>query len=225
MARRLRGNRTLSCVSRFNPAHVLALLVLSSASVSAQAARPAAPASNSTPPTSAVLGTVNQRLARQDSLGALAVLDSALARDRKNGVLWNRYGQIAWEMSKKEKGPVMRPEMVRLRMRSDSAFRYAMAFAPDSASYFLDLGRYALESNILFVRQGAKGNYEDGIKVAQAHARPELASAMTDGLGMFYWRDYDNNYSRATIKGVETTVEHGVDANITGTDRPPTKNV
>ena len=115
------------------------------AQATAQSAPPRRAGTDSARTSSGTLRSVDMRLAQSDSIGALGVLDSAIARDRKNGVLWNRYAQIAWGMSKTEKGPVMRPEMVRLRMRADSAFRYATAFAPDSAQYFIDLGRYALE--------------------------------------------------------------------------------
>lgn len=155
------------------------------------------------PTTESTLRAVEVRLARNDSLGALAVLDSALKIDRKNGVLWHRYGSIAWGMSKTEKGPVMRPEMVRLRMRADSAMRYATAFAPDSAQYFLDLGRYALETNLLPVRRGAKGNFEDGIKVARSQKRDGVTAEMLDQLGMFSWRDYDDVNHRAVEKSAD----------------------
>ncbi len=181
---------------------MLVMLVIASASVSAQTARPAAAAKTSRP-TTTVLRDVDARLERQDSLGALDVLDSALVYDRKNGTLWNRYGSIAWGMSKTEEGPFMRPSMIRLRMRADSAFRYAVAFAPDSAEYYTDLAHYALETNLVFVRQGAKGTFEDGLKVAQAQGRTDIASPMTDGIGMFYWRDYDNNNHRALVKAAE----------------------
>ena len=175
------------------------------------AAAPAGAQSTNQPrPTAAVLRDVDARLAQQDSLGALAVLDSALARDRKNGTLWNRYGKIAWSMSKYESGAWMRQDLIRLRMRSDSAFRYATAFAPDSAEYFLDLGRYALETNIITVRQGARGNFEDGIKVAQAQGRQNLSSPMLDGVGMFYWRAYDDVNHRALTKAPELIVDNDV---------------
>ena len=193
----------MSCASRrffSSLGSAMAVLAIAPETAPAQAARPTATTAR---PTAVVLREVDGLLARNDSLRALDVLDSALARDRKNGTLWNRYGLIAWGISKREQGPFMRPEMIRLRMRSDSAFRYATAFAPDSAEYFLDLGRYALETNILTVRQGAKGNFEDGIKVAQKQGRQELSSSMIDGLGMFHWRDYDNNNHRAVVKSPE----------------------
>jgi GWxTD domain-containing protein len=171
-----------------------------------QSGRSRRPAPDSARTPSDALRSVALRLARNDSLGALAVLDSAIGRDRRNGVLWNRYGQIAWGMSKTEKGPVMRPEMVRLRMRADSAFRYAMAFAPDSAQYFIDMGRYALEANIVTLRAGAKGNFADGLKVARAQGRTDLASQLIDQLGMVEWTSYDNVVHRALEKSPDEYV-------------------
>lgn len=151
-------------------------------------------------PTGVVLGSVAERIAANDSLGALGVLDTALVYDRKNGALWNRYGQIAWGMSKTEKGPMMRPQMIRLRMRADSAFRYATAFAPDSAKYYLDLGLYGLETNLVWIRAGAQGTFRDGIERAVAQGRDSIAAALMDQVGMFAWRDYDGVANRALVK-------------------------
>lgn len=149
------------------------------------------------PSTQTTLRAVDELIARNDSLGALTVLDSALAQDRLNGTLWHRYGSIAWGMSKTEKGPVMRPHMIRLRMRADSAMRYATAFAPDSAQFYLDLGRYELETNNVFVRATARGSFEDGLKVAKAWGRDRTAAELIDQIGMVIWRDYDNVNHRA----------------------------
>ncbi len=154
----------------------------------------------------AALRMAEENLARSDSLGALTVLDSAIARDRKNGALWNRYGQIAWAMSRTEKGPVMRPAMIRLRMRADSAFRYAMSFAPESAQYFIDMGRYALEANLVTLRAGAKGHFSDGLRVARAQGRNELASVLVDQLAMVEWTSYDNVVHRALEKSPDEYV-------------------
>ena len=162
-----------------------------------------APKTASRPTTVETLQQVETLITRQDSLGALAVLDSALVRDHRNGPLWHRYGRIAWGMSKAEKGPVMRPAMIRLRMRADSAMRYATSFSPDSAQYFLDLGLYALETNNVFVRVSAKAMFDDGVKVARAQGRSELSAAMLDQLAMFEWRDYDNVNHRALEKSAD----------------------
>ncbi len=166
--------------------------------MSAQSKTAATPAA-----TANTLRTVESLLARNDSLGALNVLDSAIAHDRRNGPLWHRYGQIAWGMSKTEKGPVMRPNMIRLRMRADSAMRNAVAFSPDSAEYHLDLGRYALETNLLPVRRGAKGNFEDGLKLARTQNRPAYTADLLDQLGMFSWRDFDDVNHRAVQKSAD----------------------
>lgn len=163
---------------------------------------------SSAPKTVDVLQRVTERLTLLDSLGALTVLDSAIARDRRNGPLWNRYGQLAWGMSKTEPGPVMRPEMIRLRMRADSAFRYAVAFSPDSARYHFDLGRYGLESNLVFLLAGAKGSFRDGLKAARTQGRADLTSTFTDELGAIEWSEYDNVVHRALEKApdeVQTT--------------------
>ena len=163
--------------------------------------RPSRPAATNTAASTPVtLQAIEARLTAVDSLGALDMLDSALARDRTNGALWNRYAQIAWGMSKAEPGPVMRPEMIRLRMRADSAFRYATAFAPESAQYFIDLGRYGLEANLVTLRAGAKGHFAEGLKVAQRQGRNELTSILTDQLGMSDWAQYDNSVHRAVEK-------------------------
>jgi len=200
---------TMRRAMRHSPARVtwvsafcaVALLAAHDRPASAQgAATRTAPAARTPPTVAATLATVEDHIARLDSLGALTVLDSALARDRRNGPLWNRYAQIAWGMSKAESGPVMRSEMIRLRMRADSAFRYATAFAPESAQYFIDLGRYGLEGNLVTLRAGAKGHFADGLKVAMRQGRNELASVLTDQLGMSDWVSYDNVAHRALEK-------------------------
>jgi len=176
--------------------------------VAAQPAVGRSRAATVAPSTALILQQVADHVARLDSLGALAVLDSAIARDRRSGPLWNRYGQIAWGMSWSAPGPVMRPEMIRLRMRADSAFRYAVAFSSDSARYHIDLGRYGLESNLVFLRAGAKGNFSDGLKAAQSQSRADLTSVLTDELGMIEWSEYDNVVHRALEKApdeVQTT--------------------
>lgn len=189
---------------KFAVAPVVALLIAATNSLSAQRAV------SSRPTTAATLAAVAARIAANDSLGALTLLDTALVYDRKNGTLWNRYGQIAWGMSKTEKGPFMRPDMIRLRMRADSAFRFATAFAPDSAQYYLDLGLYALETNIVWIRAGAKGMFNDGIKIAEAQSRDSLRAAMMDQVAMFSWRDYDNVSSRALVKSVDDVPNTGI---------------
>lgn len=183
----------------------LALWAATASNVSAQA-RASAPKQPPLPSTQTTLRTVADLVARNDSLGALTVLDSALARDRLNGALWHRYGSIAWGMSKTEKGPVMRPHMIRLRMRADSAMRYATSFAPDSAQYWLDLGRYELETNNVFVRAAAKGSFEDGLKVAKASGNAHAAAELIDQIGMVVWRDYDNVNHRALESADDFTV-------------------
>lgn len=184
----------------------LALFMMSASAgrlAHAQTRSAPAPTRSLVPNTQATLRAVDDLVARNDSLGALAVLDSALARDRKNGVLWHRYGRIAWGMSKTESGPFMRPEFVRLRMRADSAMRYATAFAPDSARYWLDFGRYALETNNVFIRATAKDAFEDGIKVAKVRGPEKVAAELYDQVGMSEWREFDNLSHRALEKSAD----------------------
>jgi GWxTD domain-containing protein len=85
-------------------------------------------------------------------------------------------------------------------MLADSALRLATAYAPDSARFWVGLGRFYLNSNVSTMRFAAQGFMDKGLQAARrVQDRPALADA-ADEKGMVHWRRYETVGRRRMLR-------------------------
>jgi GWxTD domain-containing protein len=150
---------------------------------------------------------VNQLVASGDTAGALARLDTAVARHPRDAAAWHRMGMLAWEQIRPHwHGKVSHPQPhIQLMARADSALRLAHAHAPDSGRYALDLGRYFLFGGLITLRVQALGKFELAVDAARRVGDSALVSEAADEIGMAFWRRYEAVAHRRLITtGVNT---------------------
>lgn len=144
---------------------------------------------------------VNERVEAGDTLGAIAMLDSVVARHPREAPAWHRMGMLAFSLVRPHwHGRVSHPmEHIRLMARADTALRLAHANAPDSGRYALDLGRYFLFADLITLRMQAIGRFEHAVDAARRANDSTLVSEAADELGMVFWRRYEAVAHRRNI--------------------------
>lgn len=136
---------------------------------------------------------VDALVAVGDTTGALAFLDSVVARHPREAPAWHRMGTLAWAQVR----PVWhgrtahRMPHIRLMARADSALRLAHAYGRDSARYALDLGRFFLWADLVTLRAQAMGRFEHALVAARRQGDSITVSEAADELGMAFWRRYE----------------------------------
>jgi GWxTD domain-containing protein len=137
--------------------------------------------------------------AEGDTARAIAILDSVLRADPRNAAAWHRRGMIRWANARsKRSGSFIRDgQVIRWLTDADSSLRLARQFAPDSARYAVDLGRFLLNSGTSTQRFAAKGFLDKAYEAAQRTGSPFEVAEAADALGMTYWRRYENFAWRA----------------------------
>ena len=144
-------------------------------------------------------------LAKGDSAAALAMLQERVKADRNDAIAWYKQGVLAWEMSRSGQGKgMMKTKDIKLQSLADTALRLATRFAPDSASYYLTLGRFLLASNVMTARMAAYGVFDDGLAAAQRIKHPLATAEAADEVGMIAWRRYEALARRRILKGVDS---------------------
>lgn len=134
-----------------------------------------------------------------DTARAYALLDSALHRDRTNAAAWLQFGVLNWNMAKsKRQGQYMSDQRaIRLLQGADSALRLATQFAPDSARYWLMLGKFNLTSGVSTMRFAASGQVGNAFDAATRTGDKLLLAVAADEVGMATWRRYEAIANRA----------------------------
>jgi len=173
----------------------LLVVLLGAASVAARAspAQQTYAASQSAPP-----------LTHADSLSALHALDDRVRANREDAEAWHARGVLAWQLSNAERraGFMRRLANDSLLALADSSLRLAVRYAPGSAGYLVDQGRFDLTSNSAAVRSRAASLFEKSAAEARrAGDRVTLARAL-DELGMTWWRRYDDLANRTIYSHV-----------------------
>ena len=89
-----------------------------------------------------------------DTTRAYALLDSALHRNKRDGAAWHEFGLLNWNLAKSKRngGYIGDQRVVRWLRGADTALRLATQFAPDSARYWLTLGKFNLTSGVSTMR-------------------------------------------------------------------------
>ena len=137
-------------------------------------------------------------LTHADSLSALHALDDRVRANREDADAWHARGVLAWRLSNAERrtGFLRRLANDSLLALADSSLRLAVRYAPGSAGYLVDQGRFDLTSNSAAVRGRATALFEKSAAEARrAGDRVTLARAL-DELGMTWWRRYDDRANR-----------------------------
>ena len=138
-----------------------------------------------------------------DTAAALAVLDGATRTDARDAPAWHLRGLLAWELTrphKRDKLPHTK-RFIELSRMADSSLRLAAQYAPDSAQYLLDLGRYLMTSTHASVRFAAPDAFRKGMQAAGRVGDSLLLSQAADKAGEGYWRRYEPLANRRNLTG------------------------
>lgn len=144
-----------------------------------------------------------------DTARALAVLDSALRTDRKNGAIWHQIGLLNWNMAKSQRNANYMSDQKAIRRLSaaDSAFRLATQFAPDSARFWLTLGRFNLTSGLSTMRFAASSQVSNALEAAQKSGDKLTLAMAADEVGMATWRRYEPVANRALMSDGQQKIQ------------------
>ena len=152
----------------------------------------------------APVGAASADAAPEDTAALLAALDAAVRRDGRDAAAWHRRGMLAWAKVR----PRMRVGFMKARddisllRTADSSLRYAVAHAPDSARYLVDLGRYFLSAELITLRVQAYGLFERALAAAKRSGDTLLVAEAADELGMVHWRRYEAVADRQNVSVV-----------------------
>ena len=127
----------------------LALVLLLPASLAAQ---PMAPRVS-------VAQIADSVAATGDTARAVAMLDSAIRRDKRDAAAWHQLGLLLWNQARSARNPnVMKDQKkIRLLVAADTSLRLATKLAPDSARYWLSLSRFNIQSGVSTMRFASTG--------------------------------------------------------------------
>lgn len=128
-----------------------------------------------------------------DSAQAMSVLEAAVREQPTDGPTWFYLCVLRWHRSGTgHRKTMMRdPKQVRMISAADSALRLATAYAPDSARYWLALGRFNLRSGFASVRVSSRGQAERAIEAAERTNDKTSLAAAADARGAADWRRYE----------------------------------
>lgn len=169
---------------------------------------------------------LDARLAAADTTGALALLDSAARRNRRDLALAHATGMLAWAAVRPLKPTSAGIPLAKMKLLdlADLRLREAARGAPDSARYAIDLGRWFLYGDLATLRWQAEGWFEKGLKAARRSGdRAALADAL-DEVGMIAWRSHENMARRRALTA-GTSVSLGLDASNANRARTPAERL
>lgn len=141
-----------------------------------------------------------------DTAALLAALDAAVRRDARDAAAWHRRGMLAWATVR----PRMRVAFMRsqadisLLRTADSSLRRAVAEAPYSARYLVDLGRFYLNANLVTLRLQSYDLFERALAAARRENDRLLVAEAADELGMVHWRRYEAVADRQNLSVVQS---------------------
>ena len=151
------------------------------------------------------LEEADSALARGDSVGALAMYVARVNANRNDALAWYKQGVLAWNMARAGQGKgVMKPKDISLLTLADTALRLATHLSPDSATFHTALGRFMLASNVMTMRMGAYGTFEDALAAAKRTGNPLAIAEAADEVGMVAWRRYEALANRRLLRGHQT---------------------
>lgn len=184
------------CVPRLTAWVVALATTFVAAPLSAQATRTTVPTSTAT---SRVLRIVDNLIARADTSAAIALLDSAVASEPRNGALWHTLGVLNWGGRAQSVRALEGEQVLARRIRADTALRLATQVAPDSGQYWLDFGRFVRFTDNSARRGTLRDLLSAPAQLAQRSGHAKLASALLDEQGLIAFRNYDLVANRAIV--------------------------
>lgn len=192
----------------------LAIVALAGFSVAALSTRASAQERLAPTTPRSIVAVADSIAGSGDSTRALAVLDSVVRAEPRNAAAWHRRGMLLWGMSRSRRSAsfIKDPKVIRMITDADSSLRLARQFAPDSAQFATDLGRFFLNSNLATLRWQAPGVFEEGVRAAEAHGTPWEIAEASDELGMAHWRRYETVARRRMTFGSVRFTGDAVDA-------------
>jgi len=127
-----------------------------------------------------------------DSVAALASLDADLRRNPRDAAKWHQKGMIAWSLLRPRRSAnMMQRDDIALARNADSSLRLAVANAPDSARYAIDLLRYFLNSGVATMRSQAGAMASRAYDAARRSNDVAALADAKDEMGMVAWRHYE----------------------------------
>ena len=144
-----------------------------------------------------------------DTTRAYALLDSALHRNKLDGAAWHQFGLLNWNMAKSKRngGYISDQRVIQLLRGADSALRLATQFSPDSARYWLSLGKFNLSSGVSTMRFSAAGQVHSALDAAGRTGDSLLMGVAGDEVGMATWRRYESVANRALMSDGQQKIQ------------------
>ncbi len=138
-----------------------------------------------------------------DTARAVALLDSAVRRDKRDAAAWHQLGLLQWNQARSTRNPDLIKDQKKIRLLSaaDTSLRLATQLAPDSARYWLSLSRFNIQSGVSTMRFASSGQARDGMSAAVRSGEPLLLAEAADMAGMAAWRSYDALANRGLPSG------------------------
>ena len=142
--------------------------------------------------------------ANGDTARAVALLDSAVRRNKRDAAAWHRLGLLQWNQARSARNPNFMKDQkkIRLLIAADTALRLATKLAPDSARYWLSLSRFNIQSGVSTMRFASTGQARDGMSAAERSGETLLLAEAADMAGMAAWRSYDAIANRGLPSGM-----------------------
>jgi GWxTD domain-containing protein len=175
----------------------LARVLLVGVSALLGAARPVS-AQNARPSVATLADSI---AAGGDSARAYALLDSALHRQKNDAPAWHQFGLLNWNMARAKRRAtyISDQRTIRLLQGADTALRLATKLAPDSARYWLTLGKFNLTSGVATMRFAASSEVSSALDAATKSGDSLLIAMSSDEVGMARWRVYEPVANRAMM--------------------------
>ncbi len=96
---------------------------------------------------------------------------------------------------------------IRRLAAADSSLRLATQFAPDSARFWLSLGRFNLSSGVSTMRFAASGQVSHALEAAEKVGDRPLVAMAADEVGMATWRRYEPVANRALLSDGQQKIQ------------------
>jgi GWxTD domain-containing protein len=151
-----------------------------------------------------VAQTADSLAANGDTAQAVALLDSAVRRDKRDAAAWHQLGLLQWNQARSARNPnfIKDQKKIRLLIAADTALRLATKLAPDSARYWLSLSRFNIQSGVSTMRFASSGQARDGLSAAERSGEKLLLAEAADMAGMAAWRSYAALANRGLPSGM-----------------------
>ena len=182
----------------------LAFVLLLPASLAAHTCTTSVLSAQPIAPRVSVAQVADSIAANGDTARAVALLDSAVRRDKRDAAAWHQLGLLFWNQARSARDPNFMKDQKKIRMliAADTSLRLATRLAPDSARYWLSLSRFNIQSGVSTMRFASSEQARDGMTAAERSGERLLMAEAADMAGMAAWRSYDALANRGLPSGM-----------------------